>query len=30
MWDGYQNYPDTYLRYDEKNILLASPFIGFE
>ena len=28
MWDGYMSYPNTYLRDDEKAILLASPFIG--
>ena len=27
MWSGYARYPDTYLRDDEKAILLASPFI---
>lgn len=27
MWAGYAAYPDTYLRDDEKQILLASPFI---
>ena len=27
MWLGYAAYPDTYLRDDEKQILLASPFI---
>ena len=28
MWLGYVSYPNTYLRDDEKAILLASPFIG--
>ena len=28
MSDGYTSYPNTYLRDDEKAILLASPFIG--
>ena len=27
MWNGYENYPDTYLRDDEKAILRRSPFI---
>ena len=27
MWDGYASYPDTYLRADEKEALLPSPFI---
>ena len=27
MWVGYPNYPDTYLRFDEKEILIRSPFI---
>ena len=27
MWAGYASYPNTYLRTDEKQILLASPFI---
>ena len=27
MWLGYTSYPNTYLRDDEKEILLASPFI---
>ena len=27
MWDGYGDYPDTYLRDDEKAILRRSPFI---
>ncbi|MDE2888407.1 MAG: hypothetical protein OXR72_09325 [Gemmatimonadota bacterium] len=26
MWLGYPNYPDTYLRFDEKEILMRSPF----
>ncbi len=28
MWEGYTSYPNTYLRDDEKAILLASSFIG--
>ena len=27
MWSGYANYPNTYLREDDKRRLLASPFI---
>ena len=27
MWNGYEDYPDTYLRHDEKVILRRSPFI---
>jgi hypothetical protein len=27
MWTGYTRYPNTYLREDDKRILLASPFI---
>ena len=27
MWAGYVSYPNTYLRDDDKQILLASPFI---
>ena len=30
MWLGYTNYPDTYLRLDEKEILFRSPFITGE
>ncbi len=26
MWAGYASYPNTYLRADEKKVLLASPF----
>ncbi len=26
MWSGYANYPVTYLRFDEKEILMRSPF----
>ena len=28
MWDGYDSYPNTYLRDDEKVVLLELPFIG--
>ena len=28
MWLGYEDYPNTYLRDDEKQILRRSPFIG--
>ena len=28
MWDGYGSYPNTYLRDDEKAVLLELPFIG--
>ena len=28
MWDGYSYYPNTYLRDDEKAVLLELPFIG--
>lgn len=28
MWSGYVSYPDTYLRSDEKRLLLNSAFIG--
>ena len=28
MWNGYENYPDTYLRDDEKETLRRSPFIN--
>ena len=28
MHNGYEAYPDTYLRPDEKAILQSSPFIG--
>ena len=28
MWDGYDSYPNTYLRDDEKAVLLELPFIG--
>ena len=28
MWDGYDAYPNTYLRDDEKAVLLGSPFFG--
>ena len=28
MWDGYDSYPNTYLRDDEKAVLLEVPFIG--
>ena len=27
MWAGYAIYPDTYLRADEKEALLWSPFV---
>ena len=27
MWTGYARYPNTYLREDDRRILLASPFI---
>jgi hypothetical protein len=27
MWTGYVTYPNTYLREDDKQILLASPFV---
>ena len=30
MWAGYASYPNTYLRDEEKEYLLESPFIGFE
>ena len=30
MWLGYTSYPDTYLRFDEKEILIRSPFITGE
>ena len=30
MWAGYAAYPNTYLRDEEKEYLLESPFIGFE
>ena len=30
MWLGYLSYPDTYLRFDEKEILIRSPFITGE
>ena len=28
MWDGYGDYPRTYLRVDEKEALMRSPFIA--
>ena len=28
MWIGYENYPNTYLRDDEKAVLRQSPFFG--
>ena len=28
MWDGYGDYPVTYLRTDEKELLMRSPFIA--
>ena len=30
MWLGFTSYPDTYLRFDEKEILMRSPFITGE
>ena len=28
MWSGYANWPDTYLRVDEKEVLRASRFFA--
>ena len=30
MWLGYEDYPNTYLRDDERQVLRKSPFFGLD